>query len=95
MITVNEDSKRMADMMRMYGMAGMDPSMYGGMGETLIVNVNNSLVRYILDNPDSDNVEIFCEQLYDLALISHAPLSPERMSGFIARSNKIMGLLAK
>ncbi len=95
MITVNEDSKRMAEMMRMYGMAGMDPSMYGGMGETLIVNVNNSLVRYILDNPDSDNVEIFCEQLYDLALISHAPLSPERMSGFIARSNKIMGLLAK
>lgn len=95
MITVNEDSKRMADMMRMYGMVGMDPSMYGGMGETLIVNVNNSLVRYILDNPDSDNVEIFCEQLYDLALISHAPLSPERMSGFIARSNKIMGLLAK
>ncbi len=95
MITVNEDSKRMADMMRMYGMAGMDPSMYGGMGETLIVNVNNSLVRYILDNPDSGNVEIFCEQLYDLALISHAPLSPERMSGFIARSNKIMGLLAK
>lgn len=95
MITVNEDSKRIADMMRMYGMAGMDPSMYGGMGETLIVNVNNSLVRYILDNPDSDNVEIFCEQLYDLALISHAPLSPERMSGFIARSNKIMGLLAK
>lgn len=95
MITVNEDSKRMADMMRMYGMAGMDPSMYGGMGETLIVNVNNSLVRYILDNPDSDNVEIFCEQLYDLALISHAPLSPERMSGFIARSNKIMGLLAE
>lgn len=95
MITVNEDSKRMADMMRMYGMSGMDPSMYGGMGETLIVNVNNSLVKYIIDNPDSDNVEMFCEQLYDLALISHAPLTPERMSGFIARSNKIMELLAK
>ncbi|MCM1308322.1 MAG: molecular chaperone HtpG [Butyrivibrio sp.] len=95
MITVNEDSKRMADMMKMYGMSGMDPSMYGGMGETLIVNVNNSLVKYILDNPESDNVGMFCEQLYDLALISHAPLKPERMSEFIARSNRIMGLLAK
>lgn len=95
MITINEDSKRMADMMKMYGMAGMDPSMYGGMGETLIVNVNNSLVKYILDNPDNDNVGMFCEQLYDLAMISHAPLQPEQMSAFIARSNKIMGLLAK
>lgn len=95
MITVNEDSKRMADMMKMYGMSGMDPSMYGGMGETLIVNVNNSLVKYILDNPDSDNVGMFCEQLYDLAQISHAPLNPERMSGFISRSNRIMELLAK
>lgn len=95
MITVNEDSKRMADMMKMYGMSGVDPSMYGGMGETLIVNVNNSLVKYILDNPDSDNVGMFCEQLYDLAQISHAPLNPERMSGFISRSNRIMELLAK
>lgn len=95
MITVNEDSKRMADMMKMYGMAGMDSSMYGGIGETLIVNVNNSLVKYILDNPDSDNVGMFCEQLYDLALISHAPLNPERMSEFIARSNRIMGLLTE
>lgn len=95
MITVNEDSKRMADMMKMYGMSGMDTSMYGGMGETLIVNVNNSLVKYILDNPDSDNVGMFCEQLYDLAQISHAPLNPERMSGFISRSNRIMELLAK
>lgn len=95
MITVNEESKRMADMMKMYAMSGMDPSMFGGMGETLILNINNELVKYILDNPQSDNVKMFCEQLYDLASISHAPLKPEQMTAFIARSNKIMGLLTK
>ena len=95
MITVSEDSKRMADLMKMYGMAGMDSSMYGGMGETLIVNVNNALVKYILDNPDGENTGMFCEQLYDLALVSHAPLKPEQMAAFVAKSNRIMGLLAK
>lgn len=95
MITINEDSKRMADMMKMYGMSGMDPNMFGAEGETLVLNLNNSLVKYILDNPQSDNVTMFCEQLYDLAMVGHGPLSAERMTAFIARSNKIMELLAK
>lgn len=95
MITVSEDSRRMQDMMKMYGMYGMDPSAFGNTGETLILNANNDLVQYILNNSESDNVDLFCEQLYDLALLSHAPLKPERMTGFIERSNKIMALLAK
>ena len=94
MITINEDNKRMADMMKMYGM-GMGMPAYDDMGETLVLNVNNTLVKYILDNPQSDNVTMFCEQLYDLAKISHAPLQPEQMSKFIARSNDILKLLAK
>ena len=95
MITINEESKRMADMMKMYAMPGMDMSMFGNDSETLILNLNNSLVNYILDNPESDNVTMFCEQLYDLAKISHEPLKPENMTKFIARSNEIMQLLAK
>ena len=95
MITINEDSKRMADMMKMYGMSGMDLNMFGAEGETLVLNLNNSLVKYILDNPQSDNVTMFCEQLYDLAMVGHGPLSAERMTAFISRSNKIMELLAK
>ncbi len=92
MITINEDSKRTADMMRMYGMN--DPS-FAAMGETLVLNLNNSLVNYIIDNPDSENVPMFCRQLYDLARISHAPLTPDAMAEFVSRSNQIMGLLAK
>ena len=92
-ITIDEESKRMADMMRMYGM-GMDMPMMP-VGETLVLNINNGLVKYILDNPDSDNVTMFCEQLYDLAKISHAPLQPEQMSRFISRSNEILMLLTK
>ena len=95
MITINEESKRMMDMMKMYAMNGFDPAMMGGSGDTLVLNANNSLVQYILNNPDSENINIFCEQLYDLALVGHGSLSPEQMTGFIARSNKIMSLLAK
>lgn len=95
MITINEDSKRMADMMKMYGMSGMDPEMYGAQGETLVLNLNNVLVKYILDNPESDNVTMFCEQLYDLAMVGHGQVAPEGMTAFIARSNRIMELLTK
>lgn len=95
MITINEDSKRMADMMKMYGMSGMNPEMYGAQGETLVLNLNNVLVKYILDNPESDNVTMFCEQLYDLAMVGHGQVAPERMTAFIARSNRIMELLTK
>ena len=93
-ITVNEESRRMQDMMKMYNMYGMDPSMFNA-GETLTLNVNNDLVQYILNNKDSEHVPVFCEQLYDLAKLSNQPLDPEEMSKFVKRSNDIMMLLAK
>ncbi|MCI9134758.1 MAG: molecular chaperone HtpG [Lachnospiraceae bacterium] len=94
MVTLSEESRRMQEMMKMYGMAGMDPSMFGG-NETLVLNANHKLVQYILEHRDSDHVPMFCQQLYDLAMISNKPLSPEEMTKFIARSNEIMMLLAK
>ena len=93
-ITLSEEGRRMQDMMKMYGMAGMDPSMFGG-DQTLILNVGNTLVQYILNNKDSEHVPVFCEQLYDLALLSNHPLPTDAMSKFVARSNQIMMLLAK
>ena len=95
MITLSEESRRMQDMMKMYGMAGMDPNMFGAEGQTLVLNANNDLVKYVAEHADGENTKIICEQLYDLAMLSHAPLSPEQMTGFIARSNKIKELLAK
>ena len=94
MITLSEESRRMQDMMKMYNMYGMDPSMFGA-SETLILNANNALVKYILEDNDNENVSMICEQLYDLALISHKPLEPEAMTKFIERSNEIMMLLTK
>ncbi len=93
-ITLSEEGRRMQDMMKMYGMAGMDPSMFGG-DQTLVLNANNELVKYILEHKDTEHVPVFCEQLYDLALLSNHPLTPDAMSKFVARSNKIMLLLAK
>jgi len=91
MITLSEENRRMQDMMKMYNMYGMDLNGLGG-GETLVLNANHKLVQYILENSTSEYVNMFCEQLYDLALISHKPLDPEAMTKFIARSNEIMML---
>ncbi|MGN0337545.1 MAG: molecular chaperone HtpG [Lachnospiraceae bacterium] len=93
-ITLSEEGRRMQDMMKMYAMGGMDASMFGG-DYMLTLNYNNALVQYILNNKDSENVPMFCEQLYDLAMISNQPLAPEAMTKFMKRSNDIMLLLTK
>ncbi|MDD5899648.1 MAG: molecular chaperone HtpG [Lachnospiraceae bacterium] len=95
MITLSEDSRRMQDMMKMYNMGGMDPSMFGGEGETFVLNANHPLVKYVFEHKKSKNASVICEQLYDLAMLSHKPLAPEEMTKFIERSNEIMLLLTK
>lgn len=80
-------------MYAMQGMGGMD--MFGKEGETLILNANHPLVQYVIEHQDGENVKMICEQLYDLALLQQAPLEPEAMTKFVARSNDIMMLLTK
>ena len=94
MITVSEETRRMQDMMKMYNMGGMDMGMFGGMGETLVLNANHPLVKYVLENKEGEHTAAICEQLYDLASLSHGTLSPERMTKFVSRSNEIMMIMA-
>ncbi len=94
-LTVSEDARRMQDMMQMYAASGMDMGMFGNEGETLVLNANHPLVAYIMEHEDGDHTQMICEQLYDLAQLQNAPLSPEAMTKFIARSNEIMMLLTK
>ena len=94
MITVSEETRRMQDMMRMYSMGGMDMSAFGATGETLVLNANHPLVKYVLENKEGENTVKICEQLYDLASLAHGQLSPERMTNFVNRSNDIMMIMA-
>ena len=93
-ITLSEQGRRMQDMMKMYAMGGMDPNMFAA-DQTLTLNANNALVKYILENKESEHVPMFCEQLYDLAMLSNQPLSVDAMTKFVKRSNDIMLLLTK
>ena len=95
MVTLSEETRRMQDMMKMYSMPGMGMPGMGKEGLTLTLNANNKLVRYILEHQEGENVGLICEQLYDLALLQQAPLEPEAMTKFVARSNQIMMLLAQ
>ncbi len=94
MITLSEESRRMQDMMKMYNMYGMDPSMFGG-EQTLVLNANHPLVQYVAEHQDGEKTPVICEQLYDLAMMSHKPLSPEEMTKFVQRSNEILLMLTK
>ena len=93
MVTLSEENRRMQDMMKMYNMYGMDPSMFGTT-TTLVLNANNALVKYLFENPEGEHSNMICEQLYDLASLSHGTLSPERMTKFVSRSNEIMMIMA-
>ena len=94
MAVLSEHSRRMSEMMKMYGMTGMDPSMYGSQ-VTLVLNANHPLVQFVTEHKRSKNVPIICKQLYDLAMLAHKPLNPDEMTAFVQRSNEIMMLLTK
>ena len=94
MAVLSEENRRMQEMMKMYGMVGMDASMFGSQ-VTLVLNANHPLVQFLVTNKDSENVSIICKQLYDLAMLAHKPLNPEEMTAFVKRSNDIMMLLTK
>ena len=94
MMTLSEESRRMQDMMKMYNMYGMDPSMFGGQ-ETLVLNAKHPLVQFVADNKESEKTPVICEELYDLAMLSHKQLSPEEMTRFVQRSNEILLMLTK
>jgi molecular chaperone HtpG len=95
MVTLSEESRRMQDMMKMYAMPGMDTNLPGMGGETIVLNANHPLVQYVLEHKNDSSVSLFCEQLYDLAMLQHAPLDAEAMARFVARSNDIMMKLAE
>ena len=94
MAVLSEESRRMEEMMKMYGMGAMDTGMFGGQA-SLILNADHPLVQYVVENKEGENVELICKQLYDLALLAHKPLSPQEMTAFVQRSNQIMMLLTK
>ena len=94
-ITLSEESRRMQDMMKMYAMPGMDPNMFGAPAQVLTLNANNTLVKYLFEHGDAQNAKIICEQLYDLAMLSHTTLAPEEMTKFVQRSNEIMEMITK
>ena len=91
MMTLSEQNRRMQEMMKMYGMTGMD---LGG-ETTLILNANHPLVQYVVEHKEGEKTGLICHQLYDLAMLAHKPLNPEEMTEFVKRSNEIMLLLTK
>ena len=95
MITLSEQSRRMQEMMKMYGMGAMGMGMDMGNEGTLILNANHPLVQYVAEHKEGESTSAICKQLYDLAMLAHKPLTSEEMTAFVQRSNEIMLMLTK
>ncbi len=88
-ILLDEQSRRMQEMYRSYGqqmagMAGMFQDKY-----TLVLNSANELIEK-LDSLNEEDAKLLIDHVYDLAKISHSPLTGEQMTKFIERSNKLL-----
>ncbi len=96
LMLLSEESRRMQEMSKMFGGMNM-PNMFSP-EETLVLNSRNILIRQLvalMDREDrKEDIKMLCEQVYDLAVMSHRQLEPEAMTRFIERSNKIMEKLA-
>ncbi len=91
-LLLSEESRRMQEMYRSYGQqfAGMANMFHDEF--TLVLNSSNELVKKI-STLDEDSAKLVTEHIYDLARISHSPLSGEQMTKFIERSNTILNKL--
>ncbi len=95
MLLLSEESRRMQEMMKQYGMSAAEMGQMGQGDQTLILNMNHKLVQYLLSHEESENVKTVCEELYDLARIQQGTLPAEAMTKFVARTNGILELLSK
>lgn len=92
LIIHDENSRRMADMLEIYGF--INPTDFSAQEvqakSHLLVNLNNKIIRFILDSADENLITLTINQLFDLALMSQQALEPEDVEGFINRSESIL-----
>lgn len=91
---LDEQSRRIHEMGKLYGFGdGTAPE------ETIVLNSKNNVIKLlndIKDNSDrAEETELLCKQIYDLAAMSYKPLEEKAMTEFIARTNKILEMLAE
>ncbi|WP_294170789.1 molecular chaperone HtpG [uncultured Clostridium sp.] len=93
-ILVSEQSRRMSEMSKMFG--GMDmPDMFKE-ERTLVVNNNNPIIKKLSSiniEGKEEKVNLICNYILDLALLSNKELTPEEMDNFINRSNKLLNMV--
>lgn len=100
MLLLSEKSRRMLEMMEAYGNATELKAMFADVKpeETLVLNRSNGLVKNLLDMSEKEekkeDVEMLSRHVYDLALMSHRPLTSEEMTSFIDRSNILLEKLS-
>jgi molecular chaperone HtpG len=94
LILVSEESRRMAQMSKMYAKSGMN---FPGMFEeekTLVINNKNAIIKKVLevskDDSKKDDIKFICEHILDLAKISNKELNAEEMDEFIKRNNMLL-----
>ena len=89
MVTEDEQSRRFKEMSRLYGEKFPMPDRF-----TLVLNRRNSTVRTLATREEGEVTDLLCKQIYDLARMSAQPLESEEITDFIARSQKLVSMVA-
>ena len=91
MVTVDEQTRRFADMSRAWGEKGF------GMPEkkTLALNAKHPLIKHLEESGDVELDQLLCQQVADLAEMARSPLESERMVAFLKRSNELLTRLVE
>jgi molecular chaperone HtpG len=91
LIIHDEKSRRAVDMMEMYGLIKGDTRRVIPPNSTLLVNLQNKIIRYALD-AEEDLSALILGQLFDLALLSQGALNDD-IEAFILRNERLLALL--
>ena len=92
-ILVSEQSRRMMEMSKMFG--GMDMGNMFNEEKTLVLNKNNAIIKKLISedvNNKEEKVNLICNYILDLALLSNKELTSEEMNEFLNRSNELINM---
>ena len=90
LLSVSEESRRMAEMMRMYSMQGDGNDFSFPVEEILTVNVGSPLVQKLQAITDTAKADKIAKHIYLSAVMLARPLTPEELRTYVALNREIL-----
>lgn len=98
MVVVDEQSIRMAHMKDQFQAMGLEGLNFDEQ-QGLLINRKSPIIKKLVGFADQadkkDMVELMCQQIADLAMLSNKELKPDQLNDYIDRTNKLMAMIVE